>query len=558
MVLESRVKSRSVGQQVGVQAVAAECALWRRADSSLPDKCVAALSLAVFALWIYAFQYRGSLGEEDLYRVLDGLLDGARSGTGFASVLHYGKDFSFGYIAAIFRFADTATLQDPRRLIALINGIGFLAAVVGSAGFWWSTRLLYGARAATVALILFAFSPMMLDLGTSGHQILVAFALFEAACVVLFLPLVGLPAAICSLLGSLLLLAALVSRAEIFLAFPFVVLARADLGSVQRFSKSVAVKAIGPALSLGSFFLLKHFCVHLSAREAALSGGFFNRWYSFANIPEGVVVYLVGCGFVTTLAGLFAAIYMVRAMAAGPDEWAGRYSLMQSAGSAFALLLPPLAFWICNPQPARHFILCLAGTAILIGLLVQSWLPPPRWVAAYALVLGVVLANQGVGAISGPVILQHSPSPWTAAPGHSRLTTRAPIGSSWNFHQTVQAERWRTDAFAEKVRGTCDQNTIVFSDRARQIFWHFYQSPTHWFASIRDLGSLETMVVQSGDRTVMLVTEMGDGWTHDAVSEVLANRALSKYGLVRDPDTVSIYDKTAIPLNRQAHLGCTP
>ena len=96
------------------------------------------LSIALYLLLIYHFRFRGTLADADLYRMLRGLLDGAWSGTGFASGLHYGKAFSFGYIFAMYSLADRHILQDPQRLIALINGIGFWSAATGCVCFWAS------------------------------------------------------------------------------------------------------------------------------------------------------------------------------------------------------------------------------------------------------------------------------------------------------------------------------------------------------------------------------------------------------------------------------------
>ena len=52
----------------------------RNSDSTWIDFLVAALAMAAFVLWIYRFRYRGLFAEDDLYRLLVGLLDGARSG----------------------------------------------------------------------------------------------------------------------------------------------------------------------------------------------------------------------------------------------------------------------------------------------------------------------------------------------------------------------------------------------------------------------------------------------------------------------------------------------
>ena len=134
------------------------------------DTILACSCIVLFAVCVHTFQYRGVLGESDLYRVLNGMLDGANSGAKLGSDLHYGRDFSFGYILALYALLSDQVLRDPDRLIPIINDIGFYSIILGLIFFWLSTRLVFGARAATVALILFAFSPMILELATSGHQ----------------------------------------------------------------------------------------------------------------------------------------------------------------------------------------------------------------------------------------------------------------------------------------------------------------------------------------------------------------------------------------------------
>jgi hypothetical protein len=49
------------------------------------DTVFGALFLLLFAVGVHAFQYRSVLGEADLYRVLNGMLDGAVTGSGLDS-----------------------------------------------------------------------------------------------------------------------------------------------------------------------------------------------------------------------------------------------------------------------------------------------------------------------------------------------------------------------------------------------------------------------------------------------------------------------------------------
>ncbi|MBN8909248.1 MAG: hypothetical protein J0H99_22210 [Rhodospirillales bacterium] len=169
------------------------------------DVGVALAALVAYLVLIWIFQYRHVLGEPDLYRVIVGLMDGAESGRYLNSPLHYDRDFGFGYLAAMYRFVPAAMLHDPDRLTPLMNQVGFWALAPGLVCFWAAVRLVHGTLAATVALIVFAFSPMMVELGTSGHPVLPMFAFLSAAAVCLFLPLQGGGAVLFGVAGALLL-----------------------------------------------------------------------------------------------------------------------------------------------------------------------------------------------------------------------------------------------------------------------------------------------------------------------------------------------------------------
>ena len=520
------------------------------------DILFAAIAWALYVLWIDAFRYRGLLGEDDLYRVLVGLLDGARNGAYFASATQYGKAFSFGYIAALYRLADPRTLADPQRLMALINAIGFWSAAAGCLCFWLLAWMLYGLRSATVALLLFAFSPMMLELGTSGHPILPAFALFAAASCCLLFPARGARAVVLSFLGGLLLLAALVTRAEILLALPFVALTRADLRSPTMFLKSAGRRAVAPALSAAAFFALKAVWVDSTLGTGRL-GPFIEQFIRWKDIPIGVFVFTLSCGIATTAVGLVAAITIVRAATTAPAAAGQRTALRYSAIGPLALIAPPLAFWIADPRPGRHFLLCLAGVSMLAGWLILRR-SPARPLRVYALALGAVCANQALGALTGPLILNYAPSKLIALPGHARHLPRGfPTGSSWGYHRAFVAEQLRTTAFAKRIRGVCDDKTLVLSLDATQIFSDLYAVSDPWNAKELKLGRFPILAAHIQGRTVLVLSE-SEGWPRDAAAGALADPAFRGYKLVRDPNTISIYDRAVIPPGRIARLGCAP
>ena len=153
------------------------------------DVAFATFAVLIFAVIAYSFQYRESLGESDLYRILVGLLDGKATGSELAGALQYNRPFGFGYIAALYVFLNDQILRSPPELMAVINNIGLWGAISALIAFWISTRLVYGTLAATVALIILASAPMVLEMSTTGHPIILSFALIGIASIFMFLDL---------------------------------------------------------------------------------------------------------------------------------------------------------------------------------------------------------------------------------------------------------------------------------------------------------------------------------------------------------------------------------
>src|ERR1700722_5710070 len=114
------------------------------------DVIVALVFVVLFGFVVHWLQYRDAFAESDIYRVLVGILDGADSGSGIASKLHYDNTFGFGYLGAFYAFTDPATLRDPDRLTGLINDVGFWSMMAGLVFFWCAVAVAHGARAGTV------------------------------------------------------------------------------------------------------------------------------------------------------------------------------------------------------------------------------------------------------------------------------------------------------------------------------------------------------------------------------------------------------------------------
>ena len=323
------------------------------------DTVFGALFLLLFAIGVHAFQYRSVLGEADLYRVLNGMLDGAVTGSGLGSPLHYGRDFGFGYILALYAFVPVEVLRDPDRLIPVINNLGFYSIILGLFFFWLSTYLVHGSRTATVAMALFAFSPMILELGTSGHPILIAFAFFSAAAACLFLPVSGLQAALAAAAGTILLVCGLCVRAEIFLALPYLALTRIYLTSRQTLLKSVFVNALSPTAALIIFFALKHYIASYPSNidhDKIARLGFFKEFYHWSNVVPGIAYMSLGCGIATVLVGAGVIVFVV-SRSVRPSASDDVKGTLEQLTGPIALVLVPFVFWIANPQPSRHFLL---------------------------------------------------------------------------------------------------------------------------------------------------------------------------------------------------------
>jgi hypothetical protein len=252
---------------------------------------------------------------------------------------------------------------------------------------------------------------------------------------------------------------------------------------------------------------------------------------------------------------------MVRSKRAAPAASAQRIALLHSTAGPLELIAPAFLFWIANPRPGHHFILCLAGISILNGGLISRALSA-RPTLVYALAFGIVAANQAMGALTGPFILKYAPSKLLVLPGNiHRLPRGVPTGSSWGYHRAFVAEQLRTTAFAKSVQNPCDEKTLVLSLDATQIFSDLYSasdSPIEsWIAREQHLGRFPFMEAQIRGRTVLVLSE-NEGWPRDAAADALADPVFRDYKLVRDPNNISIYDRAVIPPGRTAHLGCAP
>jgi hypothetical protein len=524
-----------------------------RRTGTLPvDFAVAVGFILLFAVWAYVFRYHDALAESDLYRVLVGLMDGANAGTGIASNLQYDHDFGFGYLAAFYAFASPATLHDPDRLMALMNEVGFWFMLAGLLCFWTAVTVLNGARAGTLALIVFALGPMIPELATSGHQVIPMFAFLCAGATLLFLPLRGGAALLAQIGGFALLLAGLVTRGEIFLAFPWIVLSRVDTESVPRFIWSFIVRSIAPGGALLVFFILQHMVI--DTRMGAYVGNYYGQFYSWSHVVPGLAYMALGCGIATTLVGGLAALWLGWRTARGRG-------VPRPIGAAqylgpLALVLFELVFFDPNPMPTRHFLLTLAGFSILIGIALTRGLALRRWVAL-AIVVLLGAANQvAAEAVRLPLLhADEARSPYrTIWPGY-QTATHANLGWEWTRHEALVRRRALWQALGNELPTACQAHTMIFTDEGEQLFSRLYAGGVPVQAKPVQIDGFFGIEGVRRGKTFIALQKM-NGWPKDAVATILADPAYADYKLVNDPYTMSVYDKTAIPADRAAKFGC--
>ena len=516
------------------------------------DIMIAALLLLLFVIGVHAFQYRGVLGESDLYRVLDGMLDGAVSGLGLGSDLHYGRDFGFGYILALYALMPAEVLRDPDKLIPLINNLGLYSIILGLFFFWLSICLVHGSRAATVALALFAFSPMVLELATSGHQILIAFFFLSAAAACLFWRVAGWRAVSAAIVGTILLICGLCVRAEIFLALPYLVLTRLNFASWHIFLRSVTARALSPTAALIAYLALKHNIV--STPHGFEAQSFLKLFYHWSNVGPAIVYMSLGCGIATVLgAGVVVLAIVRRVWSSARDD---TKSTLEQLIGPIALILVPFLFWVGNPQPSRHFLLMLAGISILIGWAVSNLLTF-RVVPALVTVLGIIGANQVLSEGVRPALLRMNAarSPYHLPPETHATFTHAPLGWIWRHHATHEFRLLRWKALGDMVATACDANTVIFSDESAQIFSRLYAGGAPVQSSVRDIHGFPAFSGTLGAHHYVFISKI-EGWPRDAVATVLADPSFDNYQLYADPFLPSIYDIMAIPVRRLARFGC--
>jgi hypothetical protein len=324
------------------------------------------------------------------------------------------------------------------------------------------------------------------------------------------------------------------------------VLSRIDTSSFRRFITSGLLRSIAPIGAIIVFVALQRSFV--GVQMGSTVGHYFFQFYTWASVPPGVVYMVVGCGLATAALGGLALLWLV-------ISGLRRHADLAKLLGPLALVIVPMAFFLPNPMPTRHFMLTLAGFGIVLGVAASR---SPRGVV-YAGVAALVIANHALAELVRPLLLRVNDAHTPYLPSHDAYptTTHANIGWFWQRHAALVARRERWQAFGDMISTSCDSHTFVLSDEGPHIATRLYAAGLPIKAEpFRLAGYFGVHAVR--DSKDFIVMEKMNGWPDDPVATVLADPALSQYHLAQDPWTMSKYDRTPIPADRVATFGCAP
>jgi hypothetical protein len=514
--------------------------------------------LVAFALLIGAYHYRGEFSEGDTYGVLVGLLNGQATGRWLDDPAHYGIRFGYGYVALIYWLADLHLIALTRdSLIEAINNIGFGAAVASAALLMASLRIMYGSAVALIATAAFIFSPLFLEMATSGHQLLIALTFFLAANLILVADVPRSWNIAAYAMATLLLFAGLTMRAELPLAFSWLVFAQRPRGDAtpRLLFRAVVSRSIVCVAAFAIFEIVFRCLLHAPPTdESAMSGvsAFLGTFYKLGNIPRGFVILIVGSGLLTTAIG--SAVLIIGTV------WALRTSDRLRVLPGTLNLLAPVSlivigvvFWMPNPSPARHFTFVLLGFAVLTAVgIVQRF--PFGNLGAIAAGAAIVLANQALAEAVRPVILRNLHSQYLNFPERDRTTGAAPVGSFVRHHPGMVERQEVLTKLGRMISASCESRLVVVTSALFQFESLMFEPGADTrITGLMRIGKFTGIKVTRGNQVFVFVDPFLI-WPGNPMDLILNDTQLNGYKIFQDPYSLSAADKTPIPADRSANL----
>jgi hypothetical protein len=394
-----------------------------------PGRWLLAVPVVLYAVLVWPFVFHDVVGEPDLERMVMGVIYGASSGLHEAAGYHYNLGVSFGYYAALYHLLPRSVLLSSAALIEAINFLGYFSAALATAMLALYVDRLFGVIVAVATCVLFAFSPVFLDLGTSGHPEVPALGLLLlGAWLLTYVTEPTWSRASRTAMGvaaGVVIFAALTMRMDFSLAFPFIVLVAADreLTSRRRWLEAIGLRV---AVLLPAFLV----CITIQqlyypepTGNSGFLASFFATFYRPETIPRGLFVLVLCTGVASTLAFLWLIV------AAG-----ARAMPMANVLAILALALPSLAFWLPNSTPSRHLIFATLAIALGVALLLARS-GRPRWAIPAAALL--VISNQAIAEVSHNTLERHYQWTYPLLTGR-RATQSVPLGLFPLDHEAKQ------------------------------------------------------------------------------------------------------------------------
>jgi len=257
------------------------------------------------------------------------------------------------------------------------------------------------------------------------------------------------------------------------------------------------------------------------------------------------------CGVASLLLGMAAVAWVAWKYRRSKAQGEGAKPVWQRALPPLVLLACTFTFWITDPLPGRHFILFLTGLSLLAGYVLDSLLGA-RPLRAYAALACVLAANQAIGAAAEAWLLRIH-SEWVTLPGYERIPLWGiPAGTSLKYHRVTVREFASLAEFSAQLRSCSEPNVVVMSARMPEILLFLNDGQTTWEGHW--LGPFPGVEARSGNRSIVVLSTL-EARPEDAVPRVLGDPRLRGYKAIRDPVSETVYDRMAIPPERELRLG---
>lgn len=507
-----------------------------------PGRWLLAVPVVLYALLVLPFVFHDVVGEPDLERTVMAIVYGASSGLHESAGYHYGLEVSFGYYAAIYHLLPRSVLLDSSALITAINFIGYGSAVVAMGMLALYVMRLFGVAAAVVTCILFGFSPVFLDLGTSGHPQVPGIALtLLGAWLLTYVTDIGLPRArrvLAGVAACVALTAALTMRGDFVLAFPFITLVAGDRDLVSR---RTWLHAAGRRIAV----LIPAFAVFLILQSYAFSSGpggkagfvatFFATFYKTDTVPRGLMVVVLCTGVATMLAFLW--LICLRAARALP---------LVNSVAIVALALPSLAFWLPNSTPGRHLILVTLAVTLAVALILTR-AARPQWAIPAAALLAI--SNQAIAEVSHNTLEQHYQWTFPLVTGR-RATQSVPMGTFPLDHEAKQELFMLLRDEGRAFARTCSGNVLAFAEEPHYMILSLVELDRSIRIRTVDVGDNKVIQVR-GARCSVDFVEKAAAWHRDALREFLEAGYDARWPIYFQESRRNPSDRTPIPEERR-------